>query len=388
MISPRTSIWIIGFSVLVACKKTGDTFKSVDKPQTLGEVFDSYWLKMSSNYLYWDRDPLNWDDIYKKYSPLFNTLNINNYDDNLKAATYFKQITANLIDCHYSISFQNEALQSTVINPAMDRKMKLAGFHYPYSFLKADTNYLDKGYQVGYYINPNNINDNFYITYGFIKNKIIYLSFSKFHLLKCYTDVDGQGDAKSVLNSFLAMLNNMPDNIKGIIIDVRGNGGGDIGDLNFLAGRFTDKPITFGKTRYKSNTGRLDYTPWLNAVVTPQPVANFKQQQVVVLVDNFSASLSEAFALAIRTMPKGITIGETTFGATGPVGDETSFNGGSFTVKGFLSVTGASAQFLAMDGRSYENVGITPDIQVKFNAAELNNNIDKQIEKAIEILSQ
>ncbi|AYL98870.1 S41 family peptidase [Mucilaginibacter celer] len=383
----RTLILLLSVLCLSTCKKTNEVEVN-STPTSFRQVFDSYWQNMNSHYVYWDRDTINWDNVYKKYAPLFDNLSINNVDDNLKAAGYFKQIAANIIDCHYSITFQTSRLQGTVINPALDRKMRSPGFHYPYSFLKADTGYLDKGYQVGYYTDPENSDDNFYITWGSIKKDILYFNCDKFHLLKCYNATSNKGSAPAVLKSFLNVLNNMPANIKGIIIDIRENGGGDIADLNFLAGRLTDKPVIFGKTRYKSNAGRLDYTPWVNAVVSPQPVGNFKQKPVVVLADSFSASLSEAFAMAVHAMPKGLTVGETTFGATGPISDEAGFNGGPFTVNGFLSVAEASAQFLYIDGKNYENTGFPPDVQVDFNAGQLNSNIDKQLEKAIEILSQ
>lgn len=372
-----------------SCKRKNEAVPgAAGTSTTFKHVFESYWQNMNSHYSYWDTDTVNWDNIYKKYAPVFDKLDINNYDDNIKAAACFKQITANLIDCHYTITFQNNALQNTVINPAMDRKMKSAGFHYPYSFLKVDTGYLDKGYQVGYYKDPNSPNDDFYIAWGFIKKDILYFNCDKFHLLKCNNATGDKGSAPAVLKSFLSVLNNMQANIKGVIIDIRENGGGDIADLNFLAGRLTDQPVVFGKTRYKNGIGRLDYTPWANAVISPQPVNNFKQRRVIVLADNFSASLSEAFAMAVHNMPGGLVIGETTFGATGPVSDETGFNGGPFTVDSFLSVTEASARFLYTDGKSYENTGFPPDIEMAFDAARLNTNVDKQLEKAIEVLNQ
>ncbi|MDP3667545.1 MAG: S41 family peptidase, partial [Sediminibacterium sp.] len=189
-----------------------------------------------------------------------------------------------------------------------------------------------------------------------------------------------------VLEYFFNQLSNLPISSKGIILDVRSNQGGDLSDFNFLLGRFIDKPLHFGYSQSKSGNGRLDYTPWINAYVNPQPNAKKITIPVIVLADNISASLSEAIVMVIHLLPAGKFIGETTWGATGPITSEEVFNAGQFTISNFMSVQTSSCKFKYLDGKMFEGKGFTPDITVPFNMNALSNGKDMQLEKAISLL--
>ena len=92
--------------------------------------------------------------------------------------------------------------------------------------------------------------------------------------------------------------------LNGLIIDLRGNGGGSLAEALELTGFFIDEgPVV----QTKDATGRIEinYDPQ-PGIVYPGPLA--------VLVDRDSASASEIFAGAIQDYRRGIIIGETTFG--------------------------------------------------------------------------
>jgi C-terminal processing protease CtpA/Prc len=190
--------------------------------------------------------------------------------------------------------------------------------------------------------------------------------------------------AQDALTYFFAALND--PSLKGLIIDLRGNTGGDLSDLNFLAGHLIDQPLHVGYTRSRSGNGRLDYTPWVDAVVTPVPGAKKLQMPVVVLADIFSASLAEIMTMALHTLPGAKVIGETTRGATGAITANNVYNAGQFTVPGFLSVYSASAEFKYLDGRVYEGKGFPPDVMVPFDMAALMAGEDPVLEKAISLM--
>lgn len=368
---------------LISCQKDNTTISNT--PSTFNEVFDAFWNNMNINYVYWDIDTTNWDAMFKTYKPIFAKLNLNDNNDVKKSVQYFQDMTKGLIDGHYHISYSNMAISSFSVYPSFYRKQKLLNFHYPYLYFKIDTNYFDLNYSLG--IDSNNTYNGYSLVTlcGTIDNRILFFSCTNFSLLKSYYSNTENG-VKVTLQNFFNKLANMPENINGIILDVRGNQGGDLGDLNFFVGHFIDKPLHFGYTQSKSGNGRLDYTPWIEVFVNPEPNAKAIKIPIIVLADMSSASLSEAVVMAIKSLPNGVFVGETTWGATGPITEEEVFNDGQFKISNFLSVQTSSCKFKYLDGKIYEGVGFLPDIFVPFNSNTINNGIDNQLEKAISLI--
>jgi len=376
------SIAVYAGVLFTSCQK--DDFLISNAPTNFSEVFETFWNKMNINYVYWDIDTTDWDAVYKRYKPIFAQLDLKKHADNLKSVQYFDDMTKGLIDGHYHISFSNAAIAGSSVYPSFERKQNLAKFHYPYSYYALDTSYLDPNFKkVSDY---NNTYNGYPLTIlcGSIDNKIIFFSCTNFSLFKSFYSNSANG-VKVTLQFFFNKLANLPENIKGIIIDVRGNQGGDLADLNFLVGHFIDKPLHFGYTRSKSGNGRLDYTPWIKAIITPEPNAKAIRIPIIVLADLNSASLSEAVVMAIKAIPNGIFIGETTWGATGPITDEEVYNDGQFGIPNFLTVLTSSCTFKYIDGKIYEGIGFSPDITLPFNSYEINIGKDAQLEKAISL---
>ncbi len=370
--------------IFPACRK-GMHVHKIDRPHNFSEVFDSFWDQMNVNYLYWDVDTTNWDAMRGIYSPLFAQLDVNNREDLKKSVQYFRQLTSGLLDNHYYINFLNKAITDSTIYPAFARKREKKSFHYPYPFLKIDSGYLDKNFIVG--IDYNNVTNGtpLVAVSGTINDKILYFTCNNFTLFKSYKSKESNS-VKSSLQFFLETLKNLPANIKGIIIDVRGNLGGDISDLNLLIGHFINKPLHFGYTQYKSGNGRLDYTPWIAAYVNPQGGKKEISLPIIVLADNSSASLSEAIVMAIHSLPNGVFVGENTFGATGPLVETEVYNAGQFAIPDFLSVQTSSAKFKYLNGKNYEGEGFPPDIFIPFDINSLKSGKDTQLEKAISLV--
>lgn len=382
----KTYLTVIVFFTIItlSCRKNNSP-TYVSYPTNFSEVYEDFWNKMNTNYVYWDIDTTNWDSVYMKYKPLFAQLDLYNSNDVKKSVEYFKEMTKNLIDNHYYISFQNTSIIDSNINPALTRNQKASSFHYPYSYFKADTTYLDKNYLLGF-DNSNSFNGVPLITLsGTINQNILFFSCNHFALFKSYQSNITNG-VKPVLQYFFNQLNNLPISIKGIIIDVRSNQGGDLSDLNFFLGRFIDKPLHFGYTQSKSGNGRLDFTPWIKSYINPQPNAKQITIPIIVLADNVSASLSEVAVMAIHLLPKGKFIGETTWGATGPITNEEVFNTGQFTIRNFMFVQTSSCRFKYIDGKIFEGKGFPPDITIPFDMNSLSTGKDTQLEKAISLL--
>jgi len=375
--------YIIFLFFTISCSEEEDAFEYYDNPSSLIEVYDSFWWKMSTNYLFWDIDPTNWDKINNQYKPLFKDLNINNQFDVQKAITYFKEMTINLIDGHFILNMNLPNSRSISYQPNWERKQKNNTFHDIFYYQKIVTKYLDKPYYNS--SDTNNIKNGTSLKTitGFINNNILYLKTNRFSLLKSYSS-NTDNEVQKSLKFFFNQLKR--DNLKGVVLDVRGTSGGDLGDLNFLMGNLINQPLHFGYTQYKNDIGKTDYTPWLKAYLNPQTNSTSITNPIIVLTDNYTASLSEFIALAVKSMPNGTIIGEKTWGATGVIAPEKVYNSGQFSIGNFLNVKISSVKFKCLNEKIYEGTGVPPDILISFNLSELNNNRDLALEKAIETI--
>jgi carboxyl-terminal processing protease len=385
------SIIVTGTLFLASCRKDvpSTNFSKTTVSNNFGDLFEAYWNGMNSNYVFWSIDTTDWDRVHNQYKPLFAALDINNEQDVKLSVNYFRQMTSGLIDGHYHISFPNSPfIADSTIDPTYSRKLASPGYHDPvplgYFFYNLPKDYLDSGYLEG--VDSSVDNELEVAVTGTIKQNILYFYFSSFQLEQFYYTPNSQAHAP--IKSFLDKLSQLPSNIKGIIIDVRTNGGGAVTDLDFLAGRMISNPLTFGATRAKNGTGRLDYTPWAPAIVTPYPGATSITVPIIVVADHFSVSMSELTAMAIKTLPNGKLVGETTWGANGPIAPNADFNGGQFTVSNSITVSvyTSSTMFRYINNEIYEGKGVPPDYAVPYNLASLQNGVDPQLEKAISLI--
>jgi len=367
-------------AIFLSCKKSTPE-NNAGEPAGFSNIFEVFWNQMNVRYSYWDADTVDWDRVYKQYKPLFDTLDINKEADNRQAYHYFLEMTTPFLDGHFSITFSNRFLSNFIIYPSYQKKQH-EGF-FPVNYLTADTAYLDDNYTIGYdertVINGRPL----YAICGLIDGEIIYFSCNSFGLYNYYTS--SQYNAiKPVLQHLFDWLHNPA--IKGIIIDVRNNPGGDVKDLNLLAGHLTLTNHIFGFARYKTGNDRLNFTPWLESFINPVPNTTDFKKAKVVLTDRYSASLSELMAMAIRSLPNSTIVGDTTWGATGFITNGELYNAGSFEVKDFMKVTLSSGTFKYIDNRLYEGVGFPPDVQISSNTGTPNIVNDKTLEKAINII--
>ena len=183
---------------------------------------------------------------------------------------------------------------------------------------------------------------------------------------------EGKADYKSTSRDVKKLIASLMDEkINGLIIDLRGNGGGSLSEALKLTGFFIDEgPIV----QTKDATGKVEINYDPNAgIVYPGPLA--------VLVDRESASASEIFAGAIQDYRRGIIIGETTFGK-GTVQNVIDLNRfideGNDDDYGRLKTT--IAQFFRISGSSYQYKGVVPDIKIP----EIENQSNKIGERSYE----
>ena len=130
--------------------------------------------------------------------------------------------------------------------------------------------------------------------YGLVSDSIGYINLSEFK----------QNAGKDVRDAFVELNENK--NLKGVIIDLRGNGGGLLNEAVNIVNIFVDKGqlvvSTKGKIKDKNNIHKTQ----MPAVDTDIPL--------VILVDENSASASEIVTGAIQDLDRGVVIGQRTFG--------------------------------------------------------------------------
>ena len=158
-------------------------------------------------------------------------------------------------------------------------------------------------------------------------------------------------------------------NIRGLIIDLRNNPGGDVDVCVDMARQILPKGLVFymvdssgKKTEYKCD-GK-------NKLKIP----------LAVLVNGNSASASEIFSGAVQDSKIGTLVGTQTFGK-GIVQTVYSLTDGT-------AVKITTANYYTRGGHNINKVGITPDIEVKLDAdAYQKDGTDTQLEKALEVVS-
>jgi C-terminal processing protease CtpA/Prc len=164
---------------------------------------------------------------------------------------------------------------------------------------------------------------------------------------------------------------------KGIIIDVRGNSGGNWINAETIAGRFADRSRIYSFRRQKTGPGKDDFSSWKSSSVEPKGSHQFLKP-VVVLTSRATSSSAEMFVMAMQVLPNVTIVGDTTGGGVGnPIYRELP-NGWTFRLSTEIA---ADAQ-----GRVMEGVGVFPDIPIVTTVVDSANGIDRILERGIEIL--
>ena len=145
------------------------------------------------------------------------------------------------------------------------------------------------------------------------------------------------------------------EKVKGIIIDIRYNGGGSLYEVVQMAGLFIDKgPIV--QIRSKEGKSQILYDE------SPGILYN---GPLVVMVNEFSASASEIFAAAIQDYKRGLIVGSTSTYGKGTVQRNVAF-GKPLDAMGIQTEYGAVKltfqKFYRVTGSSTQRKGVVPDI--------------------------
>lgn len=304
--------------------------------------FEAAWTTMDEHYCFFEEKGVDWDKVYKAYRP------------------YFKDSVTNVS--------QQFSLLADMLSRVKDGHVNLySPFNtgrywawyqdYPDNF---DENLLYKYY----------LGKNYWLTSGMeycaLKDSVGYLRYSSF--------VNTPGDTN--LDYILGVLGFC----RGLIIDIRNNGGGSLTNVPKIANRFATDKTCYGYISHKTGRGHSDFS-------TPEPMYlepetddriswDASVQPVVVLTNRHTFSAANNFVQAMRALSGTKTIDKD--GHAFPkmivtMGDKTGGGGGmpfeSVLPNGW--VIRFSACPIIDHNRQSTEEGIDPDIKVDMDSLSM-----------------
>ncbi len=176
------------------------------------------------------------------------------------------------------------------------------------------------------------------------------------YLPEFYADFENASERRSYTDVANEIKKLKEENVEGIIMDLRNNGGGSLYDVIQMVGLFIESgPVVQVKEKGNNRTNVLnDRDP---SVLYNGPL--------VVMVNEFSASASEIFAAAIQDYGRGVVIGSTSTFGKGTVQRNIGLdpvNGYSNTNADLGTVKLTMQKFYRVNGKSTQLKGVASDI--------------------------
>lgn len=296
------------------------------------ENFELLWKIIDEKYCFFEYKDIDWDEIYERYS--------DRILEDMPNESFFDvlgEMLAELKDGHVNL----------YANHNVARYWKWYE-DYPDNFdEKIQRNYIGTDYSIAGGMRYKVLEDNIgYIYYG---------SFSS-----------GVGEAN------LDQIINKMSICKGIIIDIRDNGGGLLSNVEKIASRFFNDKTLVGYIMYKTGKGHNDFSKPYARYVEPSGRLRF-QKNVVILTNRRCYSAANDFVNAMKYAPNVTIIGDKTGGGSGfPLSSELT-NGWSVRF---------SACPIINAEKEHTEFGIDPDIKIDMAQSDMVQGIDSIIERA------
>ena len=158
------------------------------------------------------------------------------------------------------------------------------------------------------------------------------------------------------------------ENTQSLIIDLRGNGGGYPGIMEYLLNHYFDGPPTHLSTTYFSDKHKIPYSNYTSDLVYGKLRVG---TPLYILIDNRTASASEYFAYTAQAFSKGIVVGEQSAGAA-------HMNEFFKLPHNFRISISVAAPIISTTNSNWETTGVKPNYKTNPNKAKV---------KAIELIN-
>lgn len=394
------------------------------------QQFETVWQGMDQGYVFWDKDTIDWDKRYEQYRPVFAEFDSRPANNPVTFNEYWEAYTGlfeGLLDHHlrgrfYSPKGVPRGSCEAWVSPGQNNYYHQTGSAYERSL---QLRVLQKKAIRGTYLSSEPFSYGsfdvpgtyFCLIEGANEGELIaYFRFTSFSIMQMYAyhtalpnSVTVQAPVKAFygpryyegITTGAGYANN--DSVVGLIIDVRGNLGGSVADLEPIIGSLAQSDTRVGYTRVKEGFGRLDYSAWSESIVKcPRQHLN-KEKPIVVLADVSSASCAELATMLIKSLPNGVFVGERTYGAVGGLysggstniyhdlfyggcfGDYNYFENGPDPYSDIFSyyVYTSTFHMVDKDFNDVEGVGVQPDKEVRYSRKRLEDGYDDQLDRAI-----
>jgi C-terminal processing protease CtpA/Prc len=394
------------------------------------------WSEAKYNYVYFDKLTLDWDSLYKETIPVVLATK-NDFD-------YFRELQrfiALLKDGHSGVSWPSELWSNwatipvstklidgkVIVNGVFNDTLKQAGIKKGIELIKIKG--IDVHEYVSIYIKPyihssteqwlnlkaygrectrGKKSESVNLTFKDNKGKIFEYTIS-------YSMSEEENQKNNSLFDFKVIENNIGllkvsafwgdkyvqqfdsvynliKDIDGLIIDIRGNGGGNSNYSAYILSHLTNKSFTmsdWSSPMYIPAHASWNYPKewYTQKSYRMNPVKNktIFEKPVVLLINESTFSAAEDFCVGFRNMKRGLIVGSPTGGSTGnPIPIELPGDG-------WLQICTKKDTY--PDGTEFVGIGILPDIEVKETVSSylsIGPDSDRSLtkEKAIEILKQ
>ena len=334
---------IFGILLLVAlasCSTEGDYNRDA------GTNYRALWRVLDEGYCYFDQKlpkDSTWSDMYDKYLPLVQKAK---NDDDL---------------------FDAMAL---LVNELKDGHVNLIT---PFDVSRYKGWYKNHPANIDYKVRNLYLGEDYRTASGIAYNKISYNGHSRDKIgLMVYPSFSSPIGAGNIAHVFLRFKD-----CKGIILDVRDNGGGNVAYAELLASHFAEEHTPVGYMRYKTGKGHNDFSERHELSIDTLKQSIRWLRPVVVLTNRGMYSAANDFALYMKAMPYATLLGDTTGGGGGLPRSSELPNG--WAVRYSSSVT------TDLDDKHIE-FGVAPDKVILLKDEDVAAGKDTLIEEAIRLI--
>ena len=333
------------FSVIIA--GCGSSILGPDPPDDPESIFEEFWDSYDRYYAHFELKDIDWDEVYEEHRP---RVGPETTDEELF------EVLADMLDV---LQDGHVYLVAPDRRAFSDRALRTRRSTFDAQVVQ--DNYLDEH-------NPES--DDRRLVYGRVTDRVGYIRLS--------TLSGGQGrgdDVTGWIEEFDEAVDALMDK-DGLILDLRNNGGGRATNSKFIASRFATERRPFLQTRSRSGPDHGDFSRPRRWYVEPRQ-STF-EAPLVVLTNRNTFSAAEWLTLALRQFDHTIHMGTQTGGGLAMFLPRQLPNGWMYTI--------SVQDTRDARGRSYERIGVAPQLHLQNGTDDLDEGRDRMIEEAVEYL--
>ena len=329
--------------LLVLALLTFSCEKGADFTSSPTAVFEALWTELDEKYCFFDLKAeefgLDWDEVHRRYArQVSDTLS------NRRLFDVLSDMVDELHDGHTNLIGSYYTSQYSAFYTA-----------YPANYDASLVSRLiaGRGYSTGD------------VTYALLPDSIGYVHVGSF----------SSGPSGSLVSELFRYFRDC----RGLIIDVRHNGGGDLDVEQAFASRFvTDRKLLVGYIYHKTGPAHDAFSTPTPVYIKPDTLLTTWTKPVCVLTNRLSYSATNDFVRNMRLLPQVTIVGDRTGGGSGlPMSTELP-NGWSLRY--------SASPMLDVEGHHTEQ-GIDPDVPVALQETDRQRGLDTIIEAARRIIN-